>query len=893
MKKTMTRFRMALCAAFMFLLPAVAIGAPQQDTPLPLHRDVSVVSVNKEPAHSSFMIYGDRAKALTGDYAASTYYKLLNGTWKFLYNDNFDNLPAEATDPSFDVSSWADIKVPGNWEFQGFGTPIYVNHPFEFKTYDPIPPLLPDEIPGGVYRHDFEVPAGWDGRDIYLHLAAAKSGVYVYVNGQWVGYSEESKDPAEFLLNPYLKEGKNTLALKISRWSTGSYLECQDFWRVSGIERDVFLWSRPAVSLADFAVRSNLDDTYTDGLWRLNMSLRNSSTRASEVVASYELTDNAGRVVLSGSESKKIAAGASDEVSFEGTLANVAKWTAETPNLYKLMMSVSVDGGEAEYIPWRVGFRRIEIKESEHVRTDQRGNTNKLRLFYVNGQPIKLKGVNIHETGINGHYLTAEQMRRNFELMKLNNVNSVRLAHYPQDRKFYEMCDEFGIYVYDEANIESHGMYYTIYPEDPRMGSVGHIDGNKKGTLGNNPDWLDKHLERFTNMFQRNKNYASVTIWSMGNEAGNGTNFYAGYDMLKEMDKGLMDRPVAYERAGWERNTDMYVPQYPSAASLRRQGERGADRPVVPSEYSHAMGNSNGDLYNQWLAIYDHPQLQGGYIWDWIDQSPLVYDANGKPYFAYGGDMGTEYTPSDGNFVDNGIVNPDQDPHPSMSEVKYTHQNVNFEAVDLAAGEFRITNRFYFTNLGDYKIRYEVRANEKPIRSEELTLRLEPQTSTVITIPYPAITAEPGVEYFVNFAAVTTKATELVPAGHVAAYEQFQLPVEAAPKATFASDKNAPKLKVTELKVAKEPTQVTISSPQVFFAFDIAKGVATSYKVNGVEYFDQQFGIRPNFWRGPTDNDYGKGFRSGKPSPTTRRLPTLKSPRKAEISACRSGMSGA
>ena len=844
-------FRFTGYPVLSFVLSWMALSHPQtlsgEEARLPYHRDINVISVNKQPPRSSFMVYDNRQSALGNDYSASRYYLLLNGTWRFLYNDDFRNLPAEATDPATDISSWPEIRVPGNWEFQGFGTALYVNHPFEFATSDPIPPTLPETIPGGVYRRNFQVPADWEGRDVYLHIAGAKSGVYVYVNGKEVGYSEDSKNPAEFLITPYLKSGENTLALKIARWSTGSYLECQDFWRVSGIERDIFLWSQAPVSLADFRVQSTLDDSYTEGIFRLEMDLRNSRTTAADARIAVELSDAEGRVVFSSLAETSVPAQGKQTVAFDKRFGQILKWTAETPNLYRLLMRIETDNG-SEYIPFRVGFRRIEIRESDQWREGKR-----LRLLYVNGQPIKLKGVNIHEhSEKGGHYVTAEEMRRNFELMKRNNINSVRLAHYPQDRRFYELCDEYGFYVYDEANIESHGMYYTIWQDDMRKGSAGHLDGGKRGTLGHNPDWLPHHIERVVNMFERNKNYPCITIWSLGNEAGNGFNFYNAYVTLKNLDRGWMERPVCYERAGWEWNTDMYVPQYPSAAWLRSIGEKGADRPVVPSEYSHAMGNSNGDLWGQWQAIYAHPHLQGGYIWDWIDQGILRHDAEGCPYWAYGGDYGDEFTPSDGNFLANGIVGSDQKPHPAMSEVKYVHQNIGFEAVDLAHGKVKITNRFYFTDLSGYQVSYAVCRNGHPVRSGVLTLDLPPQESQVVTLPVDRLKVAPGDEYFLDFKVTSLHPTPLVPAGHVIASEQFELPFKGA-KSTFTPGKNA------GMEVEERGTTVCIRSHRADFTFDTVSGIPTSYRVDGTEYFDHGFGIRPNFWRAPTDNDYGNG----------------------------------
>ena len=583
-------------------------------TTLPYWKDIQVVAVNKEEPRSAFMTYADRSSALTSRYEKSAYYSLLNGTWKFYFTEAYKNLPENITDPSADVSGWHDIQVPGNWEVQGFGTAIYTNHGYEFKARNPQPPLLPEANPVGVYRRDIEVPANWNGRDIYLHLAGAKSGVYVYINGKEVGYSEDSKNPAEFLINDYLKEGKNTLVIKIFRWSTGSYLECQDFWRMSGIERDVYLWSQPKAGIHDFQVISTLDDTYTNGEFSLAVDLKNHTSQTKKMQIGYELLDRNGKTVASHEQEVTMAPSSKQTTSFEKELQKVAKWSAEDPNLYKLLMTVKEDGKVTEVVPFNVGFRRIEMKQIDQLAKNGKPYT----VLLFNGQPVKFKGVNIHEHNPEtGHYVTEELMRKDFELMKQHNLNAVRLCHYPQDRKFYELCDEYGLYVYDEANIESHGMYYDL---------------RKGGTLGNNPEWLKPHMDRTINMFERNKNYPSVTFWSLGNEAGNGYNFYQTYLWIKGEESKMMNRPVNYERALWEWNTDMYVPQYPSAAWLEKIGAEGSDRPIAPSEYAHAMGNSTGNLWLQWQAIYKYPNLQGGFIWDWVDQGILQKDKNGRPY---------------------------------------------------------------------------------------------------------------------------------------------------------------------------------------------------------------------------------------------------------------------
>ncbi len=802
-------------------------GQPEK----PYWQDIQVISVNKEAPRSSFMTYGDRATALTARYENSPYYQLLNGTWKFYFVDSYRQLPAGITDPSTDTSNWADITVPGNWEVQGFGTAIYTNHGYEFKPRNPQPPLLPEATPVGVYRRDFTIPDGWDGRDIYLHIAGAKSGVYVYVNGREVGYNEDSKNPAEFLINPYLQSGKNVLTLKIFRWSTGSYLECQDFWRMSGIERDVFLWSQPRIAVQDYRIVSTLDDTYRNGLFRLAIDLKNHSGQAKSVSIGYELLDAAGRTAAASEQTLTLKADGPTTATFQKELENVSTWSAEHPNLYKLLLTVKEDGRVTEVIPQNVGFRRIEIKPIDQIA----GNGQPYTVLLFNGQPIKLKGVNIHEHNPEtGHYVTEELMRKDFELMKLNNINTVRLCHYPQDRRFYELCDEYGLYVYDEANIESHGMYYNL---------------RKGGTLGNNPEWLKPHMERTANMYERNKNHPSVTFWSLGNEAGNGYNFYQTYLYLKEKEE--MNRPVNYERAQWEWNSDMYVPQYPSAKWLEEVGKTGSDRPVVPSEYSHAMGNSNGNLWDQWKAIYKYPNLQGGYIWDWVDQGLLVKDENGTPYYAYGGDFGKDM-PSDGNFLCNGIVNPDRTPHPAMAEVKYAHQNVGFEATDLANGKVKVTNRFYFTGLKDYVLRYAIRANGKTLRDGRLTLDLAPQASQEISVPVSGLKPQPGTDYLIDFEVTTTRAEGCIPAGHVIAHDQFVLPQVPADKDAYQAGGPA-------LSIDNEGNELKVTSSKVNFTFDKQSGILTSYRVNGTEYFNDGFGIQPNFWRAPNDNDYGSG----------------------------------
>ena len=800
----------------------------------PYWQDMNVISVNKEKPRTEFMSFADRTTALNQRFEQSPFYKSLNGTWKFYYVDSQKDLPDDITSTEVNMSAWHDINVPGNWEVQGHGVAIYVNHGYEFKARNPQPPLLPEATPVGVYKRDFEIPAAWDGRDVYLNIGGAKSGLYVYINGKEVGYSEDSKNPAEFLINSFLQPGKNIVTLKIYRWSTGSYLECQDFWRISGIERDVYLWAQPKIAVNDFRVVSTLCDSYRNGQLKLAVDVKNHSGETKNVTVGYELSDDKGVVVASSEETLWVSAGALQVFSFDELLSDVAKWSAEAPNLYQLIMTVKAGDEVKEIVPYTVGFRRIEFAKSEQK--DANGENYNVLLF--NGQPVKFKGTNIHEHNeATGHYVTEDVMRRDFELMKQNNINAVRLSHYPQSRRFYELCDEYGFYIYDEANIESHGMYYNL---------------RKGGSLGNNPEWLQLHLDRTINMYERNKNHPSVTFWSLGNEGGNGYNFYQTYLYLKDKEKGGMNRPVNYERALWEWNTDMYVPQYPSAEWLEYTGREGSDRPVVPSEYSHAMGNSSGNLWDQWQAINKYPNLQGGFIWEWVNHGLLEYDENGRRYWTYGGDYGKDM-PSDGNFVFDGLLNADRTPNPAMIEVKYTHQNIGFELVDAATGKVRVTNRFYFTDIDSkYKIICRLMKDGKMQKEKTITLNLKPQESKVVDA-FEAVVIEGDLsEYFLNFSVVTNIKDKLVPAGHEIAYDQFKLSGEIVKIKEYTASR-------LKLMFSEDNDNIIISSSKLNFVFNKKSGLVTSYNVGGMEYFSDGFGIQPNFWRGPNDNDYGNG----------------------------------
>ena len=804
--------------------------------PLPHHRNLRTLSIGTERPRTMFMAWPDCSAGQSLRYEDSPWHQSLNGKWHFFYADDDHLLPHDATADQPDTQGWSTISVPGNWEMQGFGTAIYVNQPYEFVQGRPQPPVLPDEIPVGVYQRSFTVPDAWEGKNVFLHIDGAKSGVYVYLNGQHIGYSEDSKSTVEYLLNPHLRKGENHLTLKIYRWSTGSYLECQDFWRISGIERDVWLSAEPQVSVRDFHITSTLDDSYRDGIFRLQTELRNTTGKRQRTTVSYELrSDNGGTIVAASSQSIDIKDTAAF-ADFSATIPNVRPWSSEQPQLYTLYVKVQ-NGKEQEVIPYRVGFRRIEIKE----RLCKDGRT--LPCLLVNGQPIKLKGVNIHEHNpYTGHYVTEEVMRRDFELMRRNNINAVRLSHYPQGHRFYELASEYGLYVYDEANIESHGMGYDL---------------RKGGTLGNNPDWLEAHLYRTRNLYEHDKNYPCVCFWSLGNEAGNGVNFYETYQWLKAADAPWMSRPVSYERALLEWNTDLFVPQYPSAEWFAKVGKSGLDRPVIPSEYAHAMGNSTGDLWGQWQPIYEYDHLQGGFIWDWVDQGILalhpkdstrwgnaiplmdqkrgqIARPNSEKFYAYGGDFGDR--PTDREFCVDGLVLPDRRNTPKMDAVKAAYAPLKITLTDTEAV---IENRNLFTDLNAYDLVFASSVNGKPER--RAVLRADCKPGGTEHIPFPFALPEAGLACM-TVTAIQRAALPGIPAGYEAALGQVWHNYAVA------------RLTLPAPQLVEMDCNVGVKGEGFEYIFGRGKGLV-SIRYNGVQLLDDT--VRPNFWRAPTNNDEG------------------------------------
>ena len=790
----------------------------------------AVLHAGTEAPRATFVPFPDAASALRLGPKESARYVSLNGPWKFHWSPRPADRPLDFWKPSADVSGWKETPVPSNWMFQGYDIPIYVNMSYEFAP-NPKPPYVPrDHNPVGSYRRTFTVPETWAGMDVYLHFGAVKSFFYLWINGEKVGFSKDSKTPAEWNITRFLRSGENVVAAEVYRWSDGSYLECQDFWRLAGIERDVYLYAAPKIRIRDYEVRAGLDAAYTKGRLDVMVSLNAddpNQLRSRISPVSLTLFDPAGRKVktaiakttrkeVSPPEAKGDAPlGRGTGVFFEEAVDNVARWSAETPNLYRLVLELKdPEGRTLEAVTSRIGFRTSEIKNGQ---------------LLVNGAAVLLKGVNRHEHDpYTGHVISEESMRRDIELMKQSNINAVRTCHYPNDPLWYDLCDEYGLYVVDEANIESHGMGYG--PE----------------SLAKDPAWGPAHWDRIVRMVDRDRNHPSVIIWSLGNEAGDGINFENAYGWLKQHDPS---RPVQYERAELRPHTDIYCPMYDSIEAMVKYASVKQTRPLIQCEYAHSMGNSTGNLQDYWDAIESHDQLQGAFIWDWVDQGFAAKNAKGEPFWAFGGDYGPADVPSDQNFCCNGLVAPDRTPHPALFEVRKVYQFAKFRAADLAAGKVELRNRYDFTVLDRFDLDWEVAASGKILGSGKLRApAVAPRASSIVRLPLPRFAAEAGREYFLNVSLRAREASPGVPRGHVVASEQFLLPNGAEAVA-------APEPTLPPLAVEDDPRFLRVAGRDFSARFDRLTGEMDSYVSDGHELIAS--GIEPNYWRGPTDNDFG------------------------------------
>ena len=752
------------------LLMLVLLQAPDWENP-------EIYERNREPPHASYVPYDTVDAALEGNKESSPYYRSLNGTWKFHWSPKPAERPSNFYRDDFDVTRWGNITVPGNWELQGHGIPIYVDSVLPFSD-NPEPPFVDHENnPVGSYRRDFTVPEDWRGGEVYLHFGGVRSAMYVWINGKSVGYSEGSKTPAEFRITEFLRPGENSLAVEVYRWSDGSYLEDIDYWRISGIERDVYLFHTPREHIRDFFIHAD-----ADGNFRVDVDTRGRPT------VDVTLLDPDGRVIAEAREARVDAP---------------RLWTAETPHLYTVVLE-----SPGQVIATKIGFRTVSIEDGQ---------------LRVNGVPILLKGVNRHEHDPDtGRTVSEASMVRDIELMKAFNINAVRTSHYPNVPRWYELCDEHGLYVVDEANVESNGVSF-----DPDI------------TLAGRPEWKAAHLDRTRRMVERDKNHPSIIIWSLGNEAGDGANFEATYAWTKERDPS---RPVQYEMTDIRPHTDIVTPMYARIHILEAYAAEKRERPLILCEYAHAMGNSVGNLKDYWDVIYANDQLQGGFIWDWVDQGLRETNAAGESYFAYGGDYGPEGTPSAANFCINGLVSPDREPNPSLMEVKKVYQYVHFEPVEIAGGRIRIVNGYDFTNLSELQFRWRLMADDVEMAGErELSLDIAPHASGDVDLEWPRFQAVAGVEYFLELGFDNDD-------GHEVAWEQFRLPIDS-PKA--GSDLR----RVSKMTPRATEDELRIEGDRFVVTLDRRKGELSSIVYEGVEVL--RTGPVPNFWRPPTDNDYG------------------------------------
>ncbi|MCC6396231.1 MAG: DUF4981 domain-containing protein, partial [Bacteroidetes bacterium] len=800
----------------LLVLPMTLTNSPST----PDWMNPEVTGINNEPPHATLMPFNDRASAIRGVREGSPNFLLLNGSWKFSWAAKPADRAVEFFKPGFSVASWKEIQVPGNWQLQGYDIPIYLNLPYPFA---PDPPNIPeDKNPVGSYRRTFTVPPAWSGRQVFLHFDGVESAFYVWVNGERVGLGKDSRTAVEFNISRYLKPGENTLAVEVYRWSDGSYLECQDFWRLSGIFRDVYLYSTPSIHLRDFEFETVLTESFSESRVTVWNRVKNyGTTPATKPVVEAELLDAAGLPIGKGivgrAESEYVRAGAEAILPIVFTVSRPKLWSAEDPNLYILLLTLrSQDGTILEHQQCRMGFREVVVCNGQ---------------LLVNGKPILIKGVNRHEHDPDrGHYVSMESMIQDIRLMKQHNINTVRTSHYPNTPAWYELCDRYGLYVIDEANIESHGMGY-----DPDR------------TLANRPEWLDAHLDRVRRMVERDKNHPSVIIWSMGNEAGDGTNFQAASEWIHRRDPS---RPVHYERAGTRPHTDIVCPMYASTTQLLDYVRVKRDRPLIMCEYAHAMGNSVGNLQDYWDVIESHDQLQGGCIWDWVDQGFRKTTTDGRQFWAYGGDFGEDKT--DGNFCCNGLVLPDREITPKLLEVKKVYQNVGFRAKDLRKGEVEITNKFFFTTLQGFGISWQILKDGERIHAGTVPAPdVKPRQSGTLRLPLPTVTQSAGSEYHLVIQVVQSGKTLWAEPNHVIASEQLSLPwaTKATPFKAWQSTK--PSVDVT-------PATIDVTGKTFSMTFDRATGVISSWVAGGKTVLRE--GPMPHFWRAPTDNDFGNGM---------------------------------
>ncbi|MDR0657421.1 MAG: DUF4981 domain-containing protein [Mediterranea sp.] len=797
---------------FYFALFSLTVAAQKNEW-----QDPTVNAVNRSPMHAGYFAYESSETAVKGSPALSANFMTLNGLWKFNWVRHAGQRPTDFFRTDFNDKGWDDLKVPTVWELNGYGDPVYVNMGYPWRhQFRNDPPRFPDENNHvGSYRKEIVIPAGWNGKEIFAHFGSVTSNIYLWVNGKYVGYSEDSKLEAEFNLTGYLKPGKNLIAFQVFRWCDGTYLEDQDFFRFSGVGRDCYLYARHRQYIQDIRVTPDLDAQYKDGSLHIALQMKGSG------VVDLELKDAAGNAV------------ATTQVKGAGRLfadmqvAGPAKWTAETPNLYSLTATLKNGNKVVEVIPLKVGFRKIEMKNAQ---------------ILVNGQPVLFKGVNRHEMDPDGGYvISRERMLQDIRIMKQFNINAVRTCHYPDNNLWYDLCDEYGLYVVAEANIESHGMGYG------------------EQTLARNPSYAKAHLERNQRNVQRSYNHPSVIFWSLGNEAGFGPNFEACYTWIKNEDK---TRPVQYEQAHGNEFTDVYCPMYLDYERSEKYVSGNATKPLIQCEYAHAMGNSQGGFKAYWDLIRKYPKYQGGFIWDFADQSVRWKNKDGVEIYGYGGDF-NPYDASDQNFCDNGLISPDRVPNPHMYEVGHSYRSILTTPADPESGEVSIYNENFFRDLSAYYMEWQLLADGEVVRTGVVNeLKVAPQQTVNIRLDIQAADICKEKELLLNVAYRLKKAETLLPAGYAVAKDQITIRPYTAPELELKNVAGTNLAVVAPSVKDNDRNYLIVEGVPFVLNFSKWNGFLCKYQVEGRELIHDGGQLTPNFWRAPTDNDMGANLQN-------------------------------
>lgn len=787
--------------------------------------DPQVFSVNSEITRTTALPYPNEALAMQDDYESSPYYQTLNGIWKFHWVPKPALKSNDFYKEEFDDKGWDNLKVPSNWEFNGYGTPQYNNIEYPFPVNPPY--VNKEDNPVGAYRREFNIPADWNGRKVFIHFEGGTTAMYVWVNGQKVGYTENAKSPAEFDITKYIRQGKNILACEVYKYGDGSYLEDQDMWRLGGINRNVYLYSTAQTRIQDFFAHPDLDTKYKNGLFSIDVNLKNYTSNRVAQKLDISILDTHKKKVFAKSQNAIIPANGETEISISGSVFSPLKWTAETPNLYTLLITLKDESGKVvESTSHKIGFRKIEIKDGQ---------------LLVNGQKVLFKGVNMHEfNAATGQVTDRDIMIRDLTLMKSLNVNAVRTSHYPQQPLWYKLCDEYGIYLVNEANLESHGLGYGAE------------------NVSNFSEWNAAHMDRVYKLVERDKNHASVIFWSLGNEASNGKAFFDMYDWAKKRDNS---RPVQYEQAfnqedalKSDRNTDILAPMYPRWGAMQKDANRDLGHPYIMCEYAHAMGNSMGNFQEYWDLIRSSKNMQGGFIWEWINHGYPARDEQGRNYWGYGGDFGSYDRYNDGNFCIDGLISPDRQYTPQVHEVKKVYQDILFKTKDLNKGIITVVNDYKFTDLDkDYTYSWKLLRNGESVGEGRFDISVPANSAKDVTLNLPAIKQEDGVEYYLQAYANTAKdkIKGFLPIGSEVAREEF------------AFDGNAyfsPKYHSGSVNVNESDNSIIITSGNLTYEFSTKKGnqAITRFTNNDKDVLDKL--PKLNFWRAPTDNDFGEGL---------------------------------